>query len=55
MTRDELNLLECVPPKTNDEASHFEICPTCGQAFDCRRLGDVLHHDEPEHEPLARL
>jgi hypothetical protein len=36
----------------NTEADHFEVCPTCGQAFDCRRLGDVFHHDEPGHAPL---
>jgi predicted RNA-binding Zn-ribbon protein involved in translation (DUF1610 family) len=34
------------------EASHFQLCPECGQAIDLRRLGDVFHHDEPEHAPL---
>lgn len=31
---------------------HFITCAECGQDVDCRRLGDVLHHDEPGHEPL---
>ncbi|MGR6331356.1 non-homologous end-joining DNA ligase [Sphingomonas sp. XXL09] len=34
------------------EAMHFISCPECGQAIDCRNLGDVLHHDEPGHDPL---
>lgn len=37
-----------------DEADHFYVCPQCGQAVDMRRLGDVLHHEEPGHEPLSR-
>ena len=35
------------------EAEHFITCPECGQAIDCRRLGDVLRHDEPGHEPIV--
>ncbi|RWM77794.1 MAG: hypothetical protein EOR81_17185 [Mesorhizobium sp.] len=35
-----------------DEAEHFEFCPVCGQRFDKRDLGEVLHHYLPEHEPL---
>jgi hypothetical protein len=50
--RETLNALECVGPDLADEAEHFEVCVTCGQAFDCRRLGDVLHHDSEMHEPL---
>ncbi|TIM24101.1 MAG: hypothetical protein E5Y61_28220 [Mesorhizobium sp.] len=34
------------------EAEHFEHCPVCGQDFDKRDLGQVLHHAEPEHQPL---
>ena len=34
------------------EAMHFMNCPSCGQATDCRNLGDVLHHDQPGHAPL---
>jgi hypothetical protein len=26
--------------------------PVCGQAFDARDLGQVVHHAEPEHQPL---
>lgn len=50
--RERLNTLPCDAPEGDDEAEHFIICPSCGQAYDCRRLGDVLHHDEPGHEPL---
>lgn len=31
-------------------AKHFEHCPVCGQDFDKRDLGQVLHH--VEREPL---
>ncbi|RWO52601.1 MAG: hypothetical protein EOS14_34310 [Mesorhizobium sp.] len=34
------------------EAEHFEHCPICGQDFDMRDLGPVLHHAKPEHQPL---
>jgi hypothetical protein len=34
------------------EADCFYICPDCGQAVDERDLGQVLHHEEPGHEPL---
>jgi hypothetical protein len=30
------------------------VCVTCGQAFDLRNLGDVLHHDQEMHERLPR-
>ena len=53
MTRGELNALRCECPEFQDEVAHFYVCQSCGQAVDCRRLGDVLYHEEPEHEPLA--
>lgn len=34
------------------EAEHFELCPICGQAYDCRNLGQVLHHDQSDHKPI---
>ena len=34
------------------EAGYFYRCPECGQAVDERDLGQVLHHEEPGHEPL---
>jgi len=34
------------------EEDHFMLCPECGQAFDMRNLGEVLHHHEPGHDPL---
>jgi len=49
---DFLNARPVTPHPTNDEASHFYVCERCGQAVDYRRLGDVFHHDEPDHEPL---
>ncbi|RWI96067.1 hypothetical protein [Mesorhizobium sp.] len=37
-----------------DEAAHIITCPVCGQAFDCRDLGQVLHHATRLHQPLPR-
>jgi hypothetical protein len=31
------------------------VCPACGQAFDCRNLGEVMHHADDGHEPIERL
>ncbi|RWM23244.1 MAG: hypothetical protein E5X53_10525 [Mesorhizobium sp.] len=39
-------------PPANDEEGCFEFCPVCGQTFDKRNLGEVLHHHLPDHEPL---
>lgn len=44
--RDKLNALPCEAPDVENEAEHFMLCPRCSQAFDMRRLGDVLWHDE---------
>lgn len=33
-----------------DERKHFYICVRCGQAVDKRDLGQILHHEEPEHK-----
>jgi len=35
-----------------DEREHFYTCAVCGQAVDKRDLHAVLHHEQPEHEPL---
>ena len=35
-----------------DEAQHFYVCKACGQAVDKRKLGDVFHHEEADHEPI---
>jgi bifunctional non-homologous end joining protein LigD len=35
------------------EADHFYNCPHCNERVDRRRLGDVLHHEQPGHEPIA--
>ena len=50
--RHELNRLRVEYPELSDEAEHFYMCEACGQAVDCRRLGDVLHHEESGHAPL---
>ncbi|MCB4863294.1 hypothetical protein K7W03_27360 [Sphingobium sp. PNB] len=50
--RETLNTLPCTAPDLEDESQHFITCTECGQAIDCRRLGDVLHHEEPGHERL---
>ena len=41
-----------VGPEPEDEADHFYLCPTCGQAVDMRDLGQVFHHEEQGHEPV---
>lgn len=35
-----------------DEAEHFIVCASCGKAVDCRDLGEVFRHEEPDHEPI---
>lgn len=52
MTLDELNALRASTEARGHECEHFYLCPACGQAVDCRRLGDVLHHDQPRHSRL---
>lgn len=39
-------------PPIRSEADHFHVCPDCGQAFDKRDLGELMHHMQPDHEPL---
>lgn len=34
------------------EREHLRTCEACGQQFDPRNLGDVLHHEMPGHTPL---
>lgn len=50
--RGALNNRTVIAPEL-DEAEHFHRCDGCGQFVDRRSLGDVLHHEEPGHEPLA--
>lgn len=50
--REGLNALAVSYPDLEDEAKHFYVCEACGQAVDMRRLGGVLHHEEPGHDPL---
>jgi hypothetical protein len=53
--REEMNALrsERSGGEPENEAMHFYICKASGQAVDKRRLGDVFHHEEPGHEPIA--
>lgn len=39
-------------PQPATEADYFYRCEVCGQMVDERRLGDVLHHDQPVHKRL---
>lgn len=50
---DELNAITArrAGGEPDDEAEHFYRCG-CGEAVDMRRLGDVLHHEQPGHRPL---
>lgn len=50
--RRKLNALPMIAPAA-PEAEHFLTCKACGQPMDLRNLGDVLHHEEPGHAPLA--
>ncbi len=54
LSRDDLIERLVTAPDLEDEREHFFICPECDQAVDCRRLGDVLHHDEAGHGRLPR-
>lgn len=41
----------------HSEEEHFMTCPTCGDRFDCRDLGEVFEHQHgipPEEEPLKQ-
>lgn len=40
------------PVEVADERDHFYVCQACGQAVDKRELGQVLHHEDPGHEPI---
>jgi Fe2+ or Zn2+ uptake regulation protein len=42
-----------VGEEPGDEREHFIICEACGQAVDLRDLGQVYHHEEPGHSPIA--
>jgi hypothetical protein len=43
-----------IGPEPSDEREHYLRCPTCGQAVDMRKLGDIFHHEEPGHKPIPR-
>lgn len=56
MDREELNAFpgKRIGGEPADEADHFITCAACGQAIDCRNLGDVFHHEDEGHKPLGR-
>ena len=39
-------------PAIRSETDNFHVCPDCGQAFDKRDLREMMHHMQPDHEPL---
>jgi hypothetical protein len=49
--REALNALPSVSLDPVQEADHYYTC-CCGQSVDYRRLGDVLHHEDPDHKPI---
>jgi hypothetical protein len=53
----DLNAIQCTREggEPADEAEHFYVCKACGQAVDMRRLGDVFHHEDDGHEPIAAV
>lgn len=60
MTRDELaEAIASIPPgrridgEPADEAEHFMVCSSCGQAVDMRDLAEVFRHDEQGHAARA--
>jgi len=38
-----------------DERDHFYVCAECGEAVDRRDLAQVIHHEQPGHEPMRRV
>jgi bifunctional non-homologous end joining protein LigD len=50
--RQRLNKAAVTAPDLH-EHEHFYRCDECGQVVDRRRLGDVLHHEQAGHQPLA--
>ena len=35
-----------------EELGNFATCAACGQTYDTRVSAEVLHHEEPAHQPL---
>jgi hypothetical protein len=44
---------EVIGPAAKTQVGHFYECRACGQRVDQRRLGEVLHHEIPDHKPLV--
>jgi hypothetical protein len=60
LTRDKLNRHPSangkwpdLEPESQPQSIHFYVCRACGQAVDMRKLGDLIHHEQPEHEPIS--
>jgi bifunctional non-homologous end joining protein LigD len=54
-TRTALNSLRTTAPDLPSSRHHLYRCDACGRLVDRRNLGDVLHHEEPGHEPIGPL
>lgn len=39
--------------RIDGQANDFMECPDCGQMFDKRDLGQVMHHAFGPHEPMT--
>ncbi|RZI61368.1 MAG: ATP-dependent DNA ligase [Zymomonas sp.] len=52
--RGELNRIRVASPDIPEDL-HFYLCPACGERVDSRRLGDVFHHEEEGHGPIAEI
>jgi bifunctional non-homologous end joining protein LigD len=55
ITRSRLNGLCVTAPDLPIQEQHLYRCTACGLLVDRRDLGDVLHHEEPGHEPSGPL
>jgi hypothetical protein len=45
---------QAIGPAIADEREHFYSCPLCRQSVDRRMLGDVLYHEQIDHEPIPQ-
>ena len=48
------NTIQPLFSAVDDESEHFVTCADCGATLDCRRLGDILEHEERHAAASAR-
>lgn len=41
---------KCIKP-ARDQSDHTRGCPDCGQTYRMSHLAEVLHHEQPGHQP----